>query len=126
MGGFLQVFTVFLIVHDLDPTAAPVTTHPSSPWVKRPWTVNCMKWIMVTFLTVGLTNEAFQAAQIFKASLKVSAARLTVPRLLPLFMPAFQYCVLLGVVWGGVSVILSCQATPDILFNSLAITFIVG
>merc|ERR550514_1688547 len=53
------------------------------------------------------------------------AKLLTVSRCLPIFVPIFQYVVLLGVVWGGVSVILSCQAVPDILYNSLAITFIV-
>merc|ERR1711964_411695 len=85
-----------------------------------------MKWIMITLLTLGLTSEAAQCETIFKAALMVPAKHLTVTRALPLFVPVVQYMILLGVVWGGVSAILSCQAVPDILYNSLAITFVVG
>merc|ERR1719463_910011 len=81
---------------------------------------------MITLLTMGLTSEAAQCESVFKAAYLVPAKHLTISRCLPMMMPVVQYLIIAGVVWGGVSVILSCQAVPDILYNSLAITFIVG
>merc|ERR1712139_354180 len=74
----------------------------------------------------GLTSEAAQCESVFKAAYLVPGKHLTISRCLPMMMPVVQYFILVGVVWGGVAVILSCQAVPDILYNSLAITFIVG
>lgn len=126
--GAVQLFTIFLILHDLDPEAKPVTTPESCPydWVKKSWTVNSMKWIMITLLAMGLTSEAAQCETTLRAAIKVSHGQLNVPRAVPIFMGLAQYLILLGVVFGGVAVILSCQGVPDILYNALAITFIVG
>lgn len=126
--GFGQIFTVFLIIHDLDPDAKPVTTPESCPydWIEKSWTVNAMKWIMITLLSMGLTSEAAQCEGTLRAAIKVSHGQLLYGRALPVAMCFTQYVILCGVVFGGVAVILSCQAVPDILYNSLAITFIVG
>jgi len=124
--GVMQVLTIFLIVHDVNQNADPVTVKPSTPWLHKAWTVNTMKWCMILFLLVGLSNDASQCGTVMKAAFKVRDSQLTVPRWTTLAIPAFQFLVLMGVVWGGVSVILSCQAVPDILYNSLAITFVVN
>lgn len=124
--GFIQSFTVFLIVHDLNPEASPTTTEPGAEWLHKAWTVNAMKFLMIFFVTAVLQTEAVQCVEIINAAWKVPYNQLLRPRWEVLFIPLFQYLILIGVVWGGVAVVLSCQAVPDILYNSLAITFIVN
>jgi hypothetical protein len=123
--GCVQMLTVYLIVHDIDPAATPVTTRDSlPPWKESPWTVNTMKWIQVLFITTALVKEIGQGMHLFSAALTIDQARLTVPRFCCLFMPAMQYLVTMAVLYGGVSIILSFQAVPDIIYSSMAITFI--
>lgn len=128
--GCVQLFTIFLIVHDLNPHAKPITTPQTAavgtPWVEKTWTVNSMKWIMITLLAMGLTSEAAQCEATLRSSIKVSHGQLNISRAVPIAMCIAQYTIVCGVVFGGVSVVLSCQAVPEILYNSLAITFIVG
>lgn len=85
-----------------------------------------MKWIMITLLSMGLTSEAAQCENTLRSSIRVSHGQLNIARFVPIAMCVAQYLILCGVVFGGVAVILSCQGVPDILYNSLAITFIVG
>lgn len=122
--GIAQILAIFLIIHDLNPEASPITTPETTPyeWVERTWTVNSLKWIMITFLSMSLTSEARQCESTLRSSILLSHGRLNT---LPIMMCLSQYVILCAVVFGGVSVILSCQGVPDILFNSMAITFVV-
>lgn len=126
--GCLQMFTVYLIVHDINPVAAPVTTMEAvskvSPWKESAWSVNSMKWIQVIFITTALVKEIGQGMHLFSAGLTIAGSRLKVPRFSVLFMAVMQYTVTMAVLYGGVSIILSFQAVPDIIYSSMAITFI--
>ncbi|CAK0908438.1 unnamed protein product [Prorocentrum cordatum] len=108
--GALQMFTIFLLVHDIDPNADPITDTPSTPWKRTTWSVNCMKWIQVAFMAAAVSSEVSQAMQLFKVFL--------------MLMAAGQYVVTLWVLFGGVAVVLSFQAVPDILYSSMAIVFV--
>merc|ERR1719296_265763 len=120
----LQLFVLFLVVHDIDPYATPVTTVPSSPWVKNAWSVNCMKWIMVTFLGVFMVREAADFRMLMESILITCRSRLTIPKACLMFLAVFQYVILMMIIWGGVTAVLSFQAVPDILYSSMSITFI--
>jgi len=123
--GFLQLFVVFLIVHDIDPQALPVTSEaPGSPWIKTFYTVHCMKWIMVTVLICHMVGEISQCTCVWEASFQVNKRRLSEPRCFILIALTIQYIVTLGIIWGGVSAVLSLQDVPNIVYSSLAITFI--
>lgn len=122
--GLLQMFTIFLIVHDIDPSAEPITSVPSSPWKKTTWTVNSMKWIMVVFLNMGLVREVHDCSVVLAETYKLDPARLSVPKALPSIMTICHYVVTLSVIWGGVNAICSFNATPDIVYSSLAINFL--
>lgn len=121
-----QVFTIFLVVDSMDPMATPITTMPATPWkdASQAWTVNCMKWMMITFLGMGAICESRDAMTVFMTAIEIDSRRLSIGRWLPLFTPCLHYFVTMGVVTCGVSVILSCQDVPSILYNSLAICFI--
>eukprot|EP00811_Abedinium_folium_P000148 NODE_10134_length_1374_cov_10.595830.p1 GENE.NODE_10134_length_1374_cov_10.595830~~NODE_10134_length_1374_cov_10.595830.p1 ORF type:complete len:356 (-),score=65.39 NODE_10134_length_1374_cov_10.595830:202-1269(-) len=115
--GLLQVVLIFLIIHDID---------PQSPPVSETWTVNLMKWLMTTVVASMLTTEASQCMEIFLTTMKVPPQMLHVRRPLIFAISVFHYLIVLSVTFGGVCVVLSCQHVPDILYNSLAITFITG
>ncbi|CAK0876721.1 unnamed protein product [Prorocentrum cordatum] len=122
--GALQMFTIFLLVHDIDPNADPVTEVPSSPWKRTTWSVNCMKWIQVTFMATALASEVSQAMQLFTLAVVMDAESFLVHRAFLMLMAAGQYVVTLWVLFGGVAVVLSFQAVPDILYSSMAIVFV--
>lgn len=122
--GCLQLFVLFLVVHDIDPNADPVTSKPSSPWVKSTWSVNCMKWVMVTFLGVFMVREAGDVRMLLEAIIMTHSERLSTSKTLLYFTSAFQYLILIMIIWGGVTAVLSFQAVPDILYSSMSITFI--
>jgi hypothetical protein len=128
LGNFLlafsQMFTIFLLVHDIDPHSDPVTETPSSPWKKTTWTVNCMKWLQVTFMATALASEVSQAMQLFAIGLLTPAENFRCHRVFLLLMAMGQYMVTIWVLFGGVSVVLSFQAVPDILYSSMAIVFV--
>lgn len=122
----LQVFALFLVVDSVDPSAHPITTVPTTPWktAQHAWTVNSMKWVMVTFLGMSVVSEAGDAQKVFINALMVERHRLRTSRWHPMMTAGLHYVINIGVVIVGVSVILACQDVPSILYNSLAITFI--
>lgn len=124
--GAIQLLALFLIVHDIDPNATPVTSVPSSAWVKDSWTVNSMKWIMAGFLCVLLVNEVGQCKMVVNTALRVNHDRLEVTRVLPMVVVTFQYLIALVVVWASISAVLSFQSVPDAVYSSMSITFIIG
>lgn len=123
-----QLFTLFLIVDSMDPAATPITTVPLTPWKtpEQSWTVNCMKWLMVTFLSMSVVPEAGDAIKELMQSLQIDKRRLLCSRVHLMILAVLHYLITMGVVIAGVSVILSCQDVGSILFNSLAVTFING
>jgi len=123
MGG-MQVFVVFLLVHDINPHATPITHEPSSPWKESTWSVNLMKWIQVVFMAIALASEISAAMKLFANSVLVDPERLRVHRAWPMINAVGQYAVALWVLFGGVSVVLSFHAAPDILYSSMAIIFV--
>jgi len=125
LGG-LQSLMIFLIVHDLDEFADPITKHADDPWIHNPWTVNVMKYLMILFLTASLVNDAHDCANALRATVQVHEHQLAVPRWTMRMIPLTQYCIIMGVAWGGTAVVLSCQDVLSILCNSLSITFIVN
>lgn len=120
--GLLQLFTLFLIVYDIDPSASPYTEKPSTPWKTSPLTVNCMKVVMTFFQGMSVVAEAGDSYDNYIIGMGVGD--LLTSRFFVLFIPLFHYFITLAVILAGVSVILSCQAVPDILYNSMAILFI--
>jgi len=123
--GLMQLSALAFILEGINPHASPWTTTPSAPWVQSGASVNCMKFIMVSYLGLSVTTEASGAyrnwlsiAQ-FKPEEKDSP-----PSIFAILVPCFHYLITLGTILGGVAVILSCQQTPSILYNSLAILFI--
>jgi len=122
--GALQIISLFLVVHDINPNTTPVTEHPSSPWVSSPWSVNCMKWIMVTFLSLFMVRESAQCRILLNGIMETNRLRLTVPPAFLFFVASIQYVIVILVIWCGVSAVLSFQAVPDILYSSMSVTFI--
>jgi len=122
--GALQILALFLVVHDINPNATPVTEHPSSPWISNPWSVNCMKWIMVTFLSLFMVKESAQCRTLFQGILEINTQRLVLPKPVLFFIASIQYVIVISVVWCGVSAVLCFQAVPDILYSSMSVTFI--
>eukprot|EP00747_Dinoflagellata_sp_TGD_P211643 gnl/TRDRNA2_/TRDRNA2_84861_c0_seq1.p1 gnl/TRDRNA2_/TRDRNA2_84861_c0~~gnl/TRDRNA2_/TRDRNA2_84861_c0_seq1.p1 ORF type:complete len:371 (-),score=58.85 gnl/TRDRNA2_/TRDRNA2_84861_c0_seq1:67-1179(-) len=126
--GCLQLFVIFLIVHDIDPNVKPVIHEPPphTPWIKKDglWTVHVMKWVMVTFLIFGMVAEVGQAKDLFELALTLNGSRMTEPRAFPLLAAITQYMVVLGIILGGVSAVMSLQDVPNIIYSSMSITFI--
>jgi len=120
----LQISVLFLVVHDINPHATPVTTVSSDPWIDTGWTVNCMKWLMVTFMSVLMVTEAGECRITLTAILETNSHRLAQPRWFLMFICSFQYIIMLFVIWGGVAAVLSFQSVPDILYSSMSITYI--
>lgn len=119
--GCLQMMALFLMSHDLDPKAHPVTVEPSSPY-GSPWTVNTMKCVMAIFMVVSLVSEAGESQRVAEISSAMPPHRLNgCPQWLPISMAVFQYIVSLSVVWAGVAVVLSFQSVPDIIYSSMSI-----
>merc|ERR1719329_574989 len=98
--GFIQISALFLMCHDLDPTAKPYTVRPSSPYGSV-WTVNSMKVIMTVFMVVALVSEAGQCQKVFCQAMAVHESRHTSPRWVPLVMEVVQYLIAIAVVWAG-------------------------
>lgn len=122
--GLLQVFTLFLIVYDIDPSASPYTSKPEAAWKTSAVTVNCMKFVMAFFLGMSVVAEAGDAYDNYVYGMGLGSEELLVHRFWVILVPLFHYLITLTVIVAGVSVILSCQAVPQILFNSNAILFI--
>lgn len=121
--GLMQLSALALILSDIDPNAIPGLFE--APWVKSGKSVNCMKLIMVLFLSLSVITEACRAYRNF-----VSAA-LFVPKgddpqqtLCAVLFSCLRYFIALCTILGGVAVILSCQQVTCILYKSLAILFI--
>jgi len=122
--GIMQLFVLFLVVSSIDPTAHPVTKRPSSPWVDNPWSVNAMKWAMACFLSLFLVKEADDVKQFATATLMTNPVRMVVPKGIILFMAFLQLGVVIMIIWGGVTAVLSFGSVPDILYSSMSISFI--
>jgi len=122
--GALQIISLFLVVHDINPNATPVTEHPSSPWVSSPWSVNCMKWLMVTFLSLFMVRESAQCRILLNGIMETNNRRLKLHKSFLFFIASIQYLVVILVVWCGVAAVLSFQSVPDILYSSMSVTFI--
>lgn len=119
--GFLQMVALFLMSHDLDPHADPITVNPSSPY-GSPWTVNTMKCVMAVFMVVALVSEAGECQRVAEITSSLPPHRLNgCPHWLPISMALFQYTVSLSVVWAGIAVVLSFQSVPDIIYSSMSI-----
>lgn len=122
--AFLQLFALFLVVHDINPDAMPVTTEPKDAWIEGGWSVNTMKWLMVTFMSLLMVAEAGECRILFTCILETNSNRLLLPRWLLFTVCSFQYIIMLVVIWGGVAAVLSFQSVPDILYSSMSITYI--
>jgi len=120
----LQIAVLFLVVHDINPNATPVTIESSDPWIHTGWTVNCMKWLMVTFMCLLMVTEAGEFRDNVTCILEINSHRINVSRLFLAFICSFQYIIMLFVIWGGVAAVLSFQSVPDILYSSMSITYI--
>jgi len=122
--GLIQFLTLFLVVYDIDPSASPYTTKPGSPWKTSPLTVNTMKVVMTFFLGMYVVSEAADAYDNFVLGVALKGKDLLIHWSCVLFTPIFHYLITLSVILAGVSVVLSCQDVPNILYNSMAILFI--
>jgi len=122
--GLLQFLTLFLVVYDIDPGASPYTVKPGSPWKTSPLTVNTMKVVMTFFLGMYVVSEAADAYDNFVLGMAMRSKDLLIHWWTVLFIPIFHYLITLSVILAGVSVVLSCQDVPNILYNSMAILFI--
>jgi len=120
----LQISVLFLVVHDINPHATPVTTVSSDPWIDTGWTVNCMKWLMVTFMSVLMVTEAGQVRTTLTCIIETNSHRLQQSRWFLVMVCFLQYIIALFVIWGGVAAVLSFQSVPDILYSSMAIVYI--
>mmetsp|Transcript_68311 Transcript_68311/g.193523 ORF Transcript_68311/g.193523 Transcript_68311/m.193523 type:complete len:316 (-) Transcript_68311:25-972(-) len=124
--GAWQLFLLFLLLHDINPEAHPVTIVPATPWIEDPWTVNCMKWVVLGILTMNIVHEAGESRAIFEALLLLEPKRLSLPPWLIGAICSVQYMVTLLTMWAGVAVILSFQAVPDILYSSFSIVALIN
>mmetsp|Transcript_91086 Transcript_91086/g.262614 ORF Transcript_91086/g.262614 Transcript_91086/m.262614 type:complete len:473 (+) Transcript_91086:103-1521(+) len=122
--GFLQMTTLFLVAHDIDPSAKPVTVKPSSPWITSTWSVNLMKWLMVAFLSISMSKDASECRILLQGIMETNRSRLAVSRASLFIVCLAQFLIIVMVVWCGVSAVLSFQAVPDILYSSMAVTFL--
>lgn len=119
-----QFTALYALVHDLNPYARPVTTRPRQAWVESTWTVNTMKWFMMTYLSFNAIEEAGQSIDLMKAAYEIDARRLREPRWIIMLMGLTQYVVLCSTLLAGESAVLSFNAVPDVIYSSVAITFI--
>jgi len=122
--GLIQLLTLFLVVYDIDPAANPYTVKPGAPWKTSPLTVNCMKVVMTFFLGMYVVSEAADAYDNFILGVAIKGKELLIHWSCVLFIPIYHYLITLTVILAGVSVVLSCQDVPNILYNSMAILFI--
>lgn len=119
-----QVFALFCVIHDLDPDSTPITSKAASPWVHDVWTINVMKWFMVAILSINAVGEAGQCRTVVTATIETNWHRLRVPRCATLSVVLLQYVVLLLMLFVGISAVLSLNDVPNMIFSSMAITFI--
>lgn len=124
LKAFMQILALFLTVGAIDPLALPVTSEPNSPWVSNPWSVNCMKWLMVILLAVFMVDDTGECSTFLEAVLLTNRRRLSVPKVVLLGIGTVQLAIALTIVWGGVVVVLSFQNVPDILYSAMAIKMI--
>mmetsp|Transcript_65027 Transcript_65027/g.179689 ORF Transcript_65027/g.179689 Transcript_65027/m.179689 type:complete len:393 (+) Transcript_65027:2-1180(+) len=122
--GLMQVVTLFLVVHDINPAATPVTVVSSASWIKSCWSVNMMKWLMVSFLSIDLSKDSSESRTLLQGIMETNRRRLQLPRSVLCSVCSLQYIIVIMVVWCGVSAVLSFQAVPDILYSSMAVTFL--
>jgi len=122
--GLIQFLTLFLVVYDIDPGARPYTVKPGSPWKTSPLTVNTMKVCMTFFLGMYVVSEAADAYDNFVLGVAMRSKELLIHWWTVVFIPVFHYLITLSVILVGVSVVLSCQDVPTILYNSMAVLFI--
>jgi hypothetical protein len=122
--GMIQSVTLLTVMYDIDPAAKPYTEIPTAPWKESALTVNLMKFIMVFYLGLSVVAEAGDAHDNATSAWHVDEELLLIPRSFVLFIPVFHYLVTLNVIMAGTSVILSCQAVPEILACAMAILFI--
>lgn len=119
-----QCLALYCVIHDLDPNATPVTSKPAAPWVKDVWTVNFMKWFMVSILSINAVGEAGQCRVVVTATIETNRERLSVPRVFTLGIVMVQYAVLLFMLFVGIAAQLSFNDVPNIIYSGMAITFI--
>jgi len=126
MSSFVQLAAVSLLVYDIDPKASPWTTDPDARWKTSGMSVNYMKGVQIVFLIAALVPEVGQSLSVFQAVFLVRdrTHELRIPSAVLIAMGFLQYCITMWTLFGGVSVVLSFQNTPDIIYSSMAITFI--
>jgi len=125
--GMMQLCALAFVLIGINPNASPWTTTPSASWSESGTSVNCMKFIMVLFQSLSLTTEASGAYKNFLSAVYFNVEETEIcsrPTILTAIIPCFHYFVTLGSVVCGVSIVLSCQQVPSVLYNSLAILFI--
>jgi hypothetical protein len=123
LTSMVQLAILLLLLTDIDPNAKPVVVHPVNEWGGA-WTVNTMKWLMAIVLCVALSSELHEIKTNLKGSWFLNPSRIQTNKMLLPASAAIQYIVTLCVVWAAMSVILSFQTCPDIIYSSLAITFV--
>eukprot|EP00403_Amphidinium_massartii_P013901 CAMPEP_0178411092 /NCGR_PEP_ID=MMETSP0689_2-20121128/21318_1 /TAXON_ID=160604 /ORGANISM="Amphidinium massartii, Strain CS-259" /LENGTH=445 /DNA_ID=CAMNT_0020032291 /DNA_START=296 /DNA_END=1630 /DNA_ORIENTATION=+ len=126
VASFIQLSAVSLLLYDIDPSASPWTTNPDAQWKTSGMSVNLMKAVQIVFLIAALVPEVGQSLSVFQAVFLVRnrASELRIPSKFLVAMGCLQYCITMWTLFGGVSVVLSFQNTPDIIYSSMAITFI--
>jgi len=113
--GVLQCAILWILVHDISPDTKPISEH---------WTVNCMKWCMVLVISMSVCGDLEECKMIVLAIYKIDGRKLYVGRWLPAVVAVWQYCISVYVVRAGTQVILSFERSPDIVYSSLAVTFL--
>jgi len=119
-----QAMALFVMVHDLNPNAHPVTSELQNSWMSTTLTVNCMKWLMVFFLAMDTISGAGQFKTLCTAICLVDANHLSSSRALLLCISCFQYAIDMLVLYCGVNVVLNFQVVSDIVYCGVAMTFI--
>jgi len=121
--GCLQMAALAFIMRDVDPLADTMTRTPSSPHGSV-MSVNAMKVVMAVIMLTAITGEAGQCQKIWQMTL--CAKELRVPNWIPQSVAIFQYAIAILTVFASVSVILSFQSVPDIVYSSMSILCITG
>jgi len=113
--GALQVVILWILVNDIDMNTKPISDHA---------TVNVMKWCMVLVICMSVVGDLEECKLIVLAIFKIDIRKLSVGRWLPAFVAFWQYAISVYVVRAGCQVVLSFDRAPDIVYSSLAVTFL--